>query len=148
MLCRCEKPSTDYYHRYGGRGIKVCPEWHKFETFLAWAFESGYDPYAPFGKCTLDRIDNDGDYCPENCRWISTQEQDLHTSRNQRLTYKGETLTLIEWSKQTGIPAMTIYKRFNLGMSADKILAPYNLQTGRPLKGAKQIVTGEHESCS
>ena len=127
MKCRCEKPSTDSYHRYGGRGIKVCEEWHDFETFLNWAYESGYDPYAEFGECTLDRIDNNGDYCPENCKWSTVKEQTKNTSRNNLVTYNGETRPIIEWSEILGVPVMTMYKRSNLGMPPEKILYPGSL---------------------
>lgn len=80
MHDRCELKSSKSYPDYGGRGIKVCPEWDDYAEFRAWALANGYDPDAPFGKCTLDRIDVDGDYCPENCRWVDMKTQ----ARNKR----------------------------------------------------------------
>ena len=127
MIRRCENPKDRYYHRYGGRGIKVCPEWHNLETFLNWAYESGYDPYSKFMKCTLDRIDNDGDYCPENCKWSDIKEQTKHTCRSNYVTYKGDTRTIIEWSEILGVPVKTMYKRSDLGKSPAEILYPKRL---------------------
>lgn len=68
MMRRCYSTKAAKYHRYGGRGISVCKEWHDFETFKAWAI-TGW-----FLKATLDRIDNDGNYCPENCQWLTASE--------------------------------------------------------------------------
>lgn len=80
MRSRCNDYHNKNYKNYGGRGIKVCEEWNSFPAFYAWAFENGYDENAPFGKCTLDRIDNDGNYEPSNCRWVPLSEQ----ARNKR----------------------------------------------------------------
>lgn len=85
MKDRCYNPNTPNYFRYGGRGIKICDEWvNDFSAFKKWALESGYDEKAPRGRCTIDRIDNDGPYSPKNCRWVSMKVQ----RANQRPTKK------------------------------------------------------------
>lgn len=75
MICRCKSPKHKEYHRYGGRGISVCDEWKSFETFKQWAYQSGYDDCAKRGTCTLDRINNNGNYEPSNCRWVDMKTQ-------------------------------------------------------------------------
>lgn len=83
MKARCQNPKTEQYHNYGGRGIKVCQEWQKYEPFRDWAMSHGYNPNASFGQCTIDRIDVDGNYEPSNCRWV-----DLKTQANNKRTKK------------------------------------------------------------
>ena len=76
ILHRCYNQKDEYYDYYGGRGIKVCDEWkNNYVAFRSWALSSGYDKDAPYGKCTIDRIDVNGDYCPDNCRWVDTKTQ-------------------------------------------------------------------------
>lgn len=75
MKQRCENPHNNRYHIYGGRGITVCDEWHDFAKFRDWAIANGYDENAPRGACTIDRIDNDKGYDPDNCRWVDMKTQ-------------------------------------------------------------------------
>ena len=73
-VCDWNKNSHSYKN-YGAKGVKVCEEWDSFEVFHDWAYANGYDESAEFGECTIDRIDPFGDYCPENCRWVSAKVQ-------------------------------------------------------------------------
>ena len=76
MKKRCNNPNDKSYKNYGGRGIKVCKEWNEnYLSFKKWAYKNGYDENAPHGECTIDRINVNGNYEPNNCRWISNAEQ-------------------------------------------------------------------------
>ena len=86
MHARCGHESRPDYKHYGGRGITVCAEWKNYGNFRSWALANGYDENAPFGECTIDRIDVNGNYEPTNCRWVDMAEQ----SRNKRTTRKKE----------------------------------------------------------
>lgn len=82
MKNRCTRPSYKYWKNYGGRGITYCKEWEDFEAFQQWALANGYDEHAPRGKCTLDRIDNNGNYEPSNCRWVDGHTQNMNSSKH------------------------------------------------------------------
>ena len=94
MRTRCSCLSDTSYGDYGARGIVVCPEWEIYTTFRSWAIANGYAE-----NLTIDRIDNDGPYCPTNCRWISSAEQQNKTRRSRYLTIEGEKMTLAEWAR-------------------------------------------------
>lgn len=115
MISRCENTNAIHYDRYGGRGIKVCEEWHDFWKFVEWSDSVGGRP----DGYTIDRINNDGDYEPSNCRWADFETQSYNKSSNVFLTYKGKTLTIKEWSIITGINHQTLLNRINRGWSAD-----------------------------
>lgn len=101
MKSRCYNPKNRNYKNYGNKGIRICKEWlNDYLAFEKWALKNGYDENAPRGQCTIDRIDNNGNYCPENCRWVDMKTQHRNTTRNIFLTANGETLTLMEWSKK------------------------------------------------
>ena len=115
MRGRCNDPSHVGYKRYGGRGIKVCPEWDSFSQFLQDMGER------PQGK-SLDRIDVNGPYCRKNCRWATAKEQANNTSRNRFLTYNGQTKTVTQWADSLGIKGGTLEGRLKNGWSTEKAL--------------------------
>lgn len=107
---------------YGGRGISVCDEWQDYQTFKEWAYNNGYDDKADKGQCTIDRINNDGNYEPSNCRWITRKEQNNNMTSNVRLTHNRVTHNLTEWSKITGISYPTLQGRVRRGWKTEDIL--------------------------
>lgn len=105
LKSRCNNPNTIGFHRYGGRGITVCERWSRFENFLADMGEP------PSEKHSLDRIDNDGNYEPGNCRWATRAEQHRNCSRNRRYEFGGKSLVLTDWAVETGIPYGRLHAR-------------------------------------
>lgn len=106
---RCYNPHDARYDRYGGRGIGVCQEWKdNFQAFYDWAMQNGYDE-----SLTIDRIDNDCDYCPENCRWTDSKTQARNRSTNVRITIGNATKTLTEWCEIFEIDSRVVFARYN-----------------------------------
>lgn len=124
MRHRCYYEKDISYKNYGGRGIVVCDEWRNdYGAFKEWSIKSGYNEDAPRGACTLDRIDPDGNYCPENCKWTSMKDQSNNRRNSYTITWNNETHTAKEWEVITGIPREVIYSRHRAGWSADRILS-------------------------
>ncbi len=118
MKYRCFNPKSKAYNNYGGRGIKVCDEWrHDFEAFYKWSMENGYRD-----DLTIDRIDVNKGYSPENCRWADATTQARNTRKNVFLTYKGERRTVSEWAEITGIKVATLYARHHSGWNDEKTI--------------------------
>lgn len=117
MMARCTNPNVKSYPRYGGRGIRICPEWSDFSAFQEWALSHGYAD-----NLTIDRIDNDGDYEPSNCRWVTMKEQSSNTSRNRNVTLHGVTKLLDDWSRYYGINPKTVRDRLRRGWELERAL--------------------------
>lgn len=115
MKRRCNSPHDSHYGNYGGKGISVCKEWaDSYAAFRKWAYENGYDESAPTGECTIDRIDNDGDYEPSNCRWVNRIAQANNTSQNRHVTLNGKRLTIAEFARIMGISKFKARYRIEL----------------------------------
>jgi hypothetical protein len=98
MLTRCENPHAVNYCDYGGRGIKVCEEWHDFKAFYDWAVANGYRD-----NLTIDRIDNNRGYEPGNCRWVTRSVQAKNRRSTRLIEFGGETKCIADWARQFGV---------------------------------------------
>lgn len=118
MKARCYNQKNNRYQYYGGKGITVCDEWkNSFEEFYIWAMKNGYTD-----ELTIDRKDINKKYEPDNCRWITNEEQANNKSNNRFITFKGQTHTLAQWEKITNIKRETIARRISLGWNIEKAL--------------------------
>lgn len=104
MLHRCNDPKRKKYKDYGGRGISVCPEWNDPNVFIDWAEQNGYEP-----GLQLDRIDNNGNYSPDNCRWLTPKENSRNRRNTVFLTVNGITKSVAEWCETLPISQYTVY---------------------------------------
>lgn len=116
MRQRCSNSTDRYYANYGGRGIKVCDRWAKFENFLA---DMGRRPSS---KHTIDRINNDGDYEPGNCRWATQLEQAQNTTRTHWITHDGRTQSLSAWAREVGLTQAALKIRLRKGWPLETAL--------------------------
>jgi len=103
MLQRCENPNSKDYKDYGGRGIKVCAEWHDYAGFRSWALKNGYTKSAEYMQCTLDRVNVDGDYTPENCRFVNSAVQSRNARTNLFISNGELRICLYDVSQLVGI---------------------------------------------
>lgn len=117
MKARCKNPNVYAYNRYGGRGISVCDEWQSFQNFMEWSISNGYKE-----GLSLDRIDNNGNYEPSNCRWATKEQQSENTSQNVFFTYNGETHTMAQWAKIVGSYEARLSWRYKQGWPVEEIL--------------------------
>ena len=119
MIARCYYKNIPNYHRYGGRGIKVCDEWLGEDGFRNFIEAMGLRPNKEY---SLDRIDNNGNYEPSNCRWTTMKEQSNNQEKNIKITYRGLTKTLAEWADYTGMNYDHIRSRYRKGWDTKSIL--------------------------
>lgn len=115
MRERCNSKKHVAYARYGGRGISVCTEWNDYANFKAWSLSNGYSE-----GLTLDRVDNDGDYSPANCKWATRREQANNRSSNRILEINGVAHNIQEWCEITKLPRYIADGRLRRGWSAEK----------------------------
>jgi hypothetical protein len=134
MHHRCENPKSPGYGNYGGRGIHVSPRWASFETFLA---DMGFQPEG----LTLERENNNGNYEPNNCKWVTRTENARNTRKNRFVTLDGETRCIAEWAELTGLRKETIIGRLNRGWPAELALKAPNTVRAAPqmLKALKPL---------
>lgn len=129
MKDRCGNPNNPHY---GGRGITVCDEWQSdFEAFYRWAISNGYK-----NDLTIDRIDNDGNYEPSNCRWVTGKQNSNNKSNNKKYEYEGQEYTIPELSRMTGINASTIRSRLKAGWSIARAIGK---ESGNEKNGKSKI---------
>jgi len=112
---RCNNAKTKWFKNYGSRGISVSEEWDDFIVFKNWALLNGYTD-----NLSIERIDNNDDYSPNNCKWATRIEQQNNTRKNIYITYDGETKTIAQWSNALGIDYQALYYRINSNWSVEK----------------------------
>lgn len=128
MRARCSQTNRRDYKHYGGRGIKVC------ETWLA-SFQAFFDDMGPrpSHKHTLDRIDTDGNYCPENCRWVTQKVQTRNQRRTHWITFNGKTQSMMDWAEELGVSYTMIRQRLNVfGWTVERSLTEMPWTSKRP----------------
>ncbi len=131
MRYRCENPKCESYPNYGGRGIKVCERWNTLDMFI---HDMGLQPRG----LTLDRKDNDGNYEPGNCRWVTRTVSNRNKRGVKNLTFRGETLCAAEWAQRFGLSSQTLSMRLKRGLSLEAALT---MPTVRKFLGGDHIVS-------
>ena len=129
MYCRCYYPSTNGYERYGGRGIKMCEEWiNNPDSFYQWAINNGYKK-----GLTIDRIDVNGNYEPNNCRWATKEEQSSNMRTNRKIMYDNKIQTLSQWAREYNINIVTLSDRLKTKMNISEALNKPVIKSGGKL---------------
>jgi hypothetical protein len=118
MLQRCENSQNPNFKRYGARGISVTKEWHDFEMFRDWALNTGYSDILE-----IDRIDNNGNYEPVNCQWVTHSKNNRNKRNNRLVTVGGRTQSLTEWAVETGMPVKRLANRIERGWDPERAIA-------------------------
>lgn len=129
MKTRCNSINDKRYNDYGGRGIKVYSKWQNdFSVFRDWAYTNGY-----IEGLSIDRINNDGNYEPSNCRWTNNKVQCNNRRSNIKIEINGETHNMMQWAEITGVHWQTIRRRYKSGVTGVEIISPFNKITHEPL---------------
>lgn len=133
IKARCYNSNLWNYQYYGARGIKMCDEWkNNYQTFKKWALENGYQD-----NLSIDRIDTNGNYEPNNCRWVTDKEQKNNTRRNHYITYNGKTQSMSKWAEELNISYTVLRSRINrLNWSVEKAFTTpvYDISTTNKIK--------------
>lgn len=138
---RCYNPNNISFPNYGARGIKMCEEWRNdFSAFLSWAIQNGYDDSAPRGRFTIDRIDVDGDYCPENCRLVDIQFQERNKRNTYYAEYNGKKIPLAMACAELNLPIQVVYHRIIRGKTLEQAVTT-------PIKFRSDSRKEEFNSC-
>lgn len=117
MRQRCGNPNHKHFDLYGRRGIQVCHEWQDFRSFYSWAISNGYQ-----AGLSIERKDNDGNYSPDNCKWVGQKEQTDNTRRSKLISYNGQTKSLRAWADSLGENYNTLRSRLRIGWLPNKVL--------------------------
>jgi hypothetical protein len=135
IIQRCFNNRERYeWEKYGGRGITVCDEWRKYEPFKEWAIANGYRD-----DLSIDRIDPNGNYCPENCRWATTYEQSNNKRTSKIIEFNGETGTVREFADKYGLTYSCLYTRLRNGWSVEKAILTSAQKANRTMTNAQKI---------
>lgn len=130
IIQRCFNSNDHNFYRYGGRGITICDEWrNNFEAFYDWAISNGYRE-----GLSIDRINNDGNYEPSNCRWVTQKVQSNNTRKNHLITINGEVKTMQQWADLYNMSKHTFYARYAKGLRGEDLIAPLKRQRERNKK--------------
>lgn len=126
---RCENPKNDSYHKYGGRGIFVCERWHNYDLFIA---DMGERPSLEY---SLDRIDNDGNYEPGNCRWATRMQQNNNKGNHVYETFMGKTQNITQWAKELNMSLSSLSRKLRSGLTIEAILTKSKTNIKAPSSG-------------
>jgi hypothetical protein len=126
MMQRCYDENSHEFKNYGARGIKVCERWK--ESFWNYAEDLGLPP---FPSASIDRVVNDGDYCPENCRWVSNKEQSTNRRTTKILEFNGKKMCIADWERKLGFCLGSLKKRFAVGLTVEQALSIPKIPKGK-----------------
>jgi hypothetical protein len=138
ILKRCYNPKFKHYQYYGGKGVSVCKEWigeSGFINFRVWSMMNGYKD-----DLTLDRINGDGNYEPNNCRWVSMKVQNNNKKNNHFITINGETKTITQWSEEYNLEKGVLQKRIRSGWEESELLKPSKNITAEKQSGEIGVI--------
>ncbi len=145
MIRRCRDDNDPNWHHYGGRGIKVCDQWQGKKGFANFLADMGPRP-SP--KHSIDRLNVNGNYEPDNCAWRTWKEQERNRRNNRTLTHRGETLCVSEWAERLGIKPATLYKRLEYGWSVERTLETNTLSLAEQTNRRSRDTHGRFEGGS